>query len=143
MLLQTTVVHWIGLTSGSTLLWHCHTYFCCVLQAVSADKGGVDIILEMLANVNLETDLQLAAPGGRVAVCMGGAGWRGGGVEVVADWHVTTPGGGWVHLQLAAPGGKVVICGGGGGPETASSSWGSSQGEGGVMYMEGSRCGRE
>ncbi len=56
----------------------------CILQAVSAGNGGVDIIAEMLSNVNLETDLQLAASGGRVAVCMGG----GGGRLVIYSWQL-------------------------------------------------------
>ena len=37
------------------------------LQASTNDKG-VDIILEMLANVNLEADLEMAAVNGKVIV---------------------------------------------------------------------------
>lgn len=37
------------------------------LKAATADKG-IDLIIEMLANTNLEKDLDLLAPGGRVVV---------------------------------------------------------------------------
>ena len=33
--------------------------------------AGVDLVLEMLANRNLRTDLRLLRPGGRVAVRLG------------------------------------------------------------------------
>lgn len=38
------------------------------LQAIRSSLGGVDVVLEMLANVNLEADLQVLNPGGRVVV---------------------------------------------------------------------------
>lgn len=38
------------------------------IRAATGDKGGVDVIAEMLANVNLDKDLGLLAPGGRVVV---------------------------------------------------------------------------
>lgn len=37
-------------------------------QAIAEASGGVDLIVEMLANVNLEIDLDMLAPGGRVVV---------------------------------------------------------------------------
>ncbi|HET6655874.1 MAG TPA: NADPH:quinone reductase, partial [Gammaproteobacteria bacterium] len=41
---------------------------CDYLDAIKAHSGGVDLVLEMLANVNLDHDLQVLAPGGRVVV---------------------------------------------------------------------------
>lgn len=38
------------------------------VSALDAQAGGVDLVLEMLANVNLENDLQLLAANGRVVV---------------------------------------------------------------------------
>lgn len=37
-------------------------------QAIADASGGIDLIVEMLANVNLETDLDMLAPGGRVVI---------------------------------------------------------------------------
>jgi NADPH2:quinone reductase len=38
------------------------------LERIARFAGGVDVILEMLANVNLEHDLQLLAPRGRIVI---------------------------------------------------------------------------
>lgn len=35
---------------------------------MSQTDRGLDVIVEMLADVNLDKDLELAAPGGRIAV---------------------------------------------------------------------------
>ena len=47
-------------------LTQCVRGTCQVLECTNG--AGVDVVIEMLANVNLEYDLQLLAPGGRVAV---------------------------------------------------------------------------
>ncbi len=39
----------------------------CVFQKAT-DGKGVDVVIEMLANVNLSKDLEMLAQGGRVAV---------------------------------------------------------------------------
>ncbi|HET7570960.1 MAG TPA: NADPH:quinone reductase [Gammaproteobacteria bacterium] len=38
------------------------------LERIQAHSGGIDLVLEMLANVNLDHDLEVLAPGGRVVV---------------------------------------------------------------------------
>ncbi|HET7307912.1 MAG TPA: NADPH:quinone reductase [Gammaproteobacteria bacterium] len=38
------------------------------LERIRVHSGGVDLVLEMLANVNLDRDLEVLAPGGRVVV---------------------------------------------------------------------------
>lgn len=61
--------------------------------------AGVDVVIEMLANVNLEHDLQLLAPGGRVAV-VGNRGTVVGRASPCHTFTCVTRGAPWCNRAL-------------------------------------------
>lgn len=69
------VIGTAGTERGKALVWQQgaafvadHTGADYVEQILSFAGGGVNLVVEMLANVNLERDLRMLAPGGRVMV---------------------------------------------------------------------------